>query len=337
MKLAIFCCSIIAIAALSGHFCLCADDANNNMGFLCRPPVYIISYPDFPLTGMGIELPAKGVIVPDGDVSSTESDGFRKNGVNVQPALRVEKNTYRLGALRGFGGGWAAGITIPWCRNPVRGNIGGLPAYGVGEGFGDMGVVGKKLLWENCSGMKVVGSVGLELPTGKDDATFGQNDAATRGYYTGPTPRMPLGWQAGSGSLDAYLAIAAGRRQGRISYMGLVAAKLHTEADQDVKIGNIFAASLSGTYGVSKNIAAALELDLRTQANDSYPNSPLPVEGPLLAGTTTHGTMLFITPSVRVRIANRFTIGVGVKYPIVKPDNGMVPRVDFSFILSPGL
>ena len=248
MKSAALCWSITATALLSCGSTLWADDAKEDIGYLDRPPVFIASYPDFPLTGLGIEVPPKGITIPDADVSSTESDGFRKNGVNVQPALRVEKNTYRLGALRGFGDGWAAGITVPWCRNPVRGNIGGLPAYGVGEGVGDAAVVGKKTIWENESDACVVGSVGLELPTGKDDATFGQNNAATRGYYVGPTPRMPLGWQSGSGSLDAYLAIAAGRRHGRISYVGVLAAKLHTAGDQDVKIGDILVAAVSGTY-----------------------------------------------------------------------------------------
>ena len=317
----------------------CADAQGDDMGYLCGPPVFVTSYPDFPLTGLGIEVPANGVTIPAGDISSMTSDGFRKDGINVQPALRVNLNTLRIGALRGMGDGWAVGITIPWRRNKEQGNIGGLPAYGVGEGLGDIAVVGKKVLWEDeCDCNKVVVSAGLEFPTGKDDATFGQNNASTRGYYKGPIPRMPLGWQAGSGSLDAYLALAAGRRCGRMTYVGLLAAKLHTPADQDVKIGNILSASAAGTYGVTRNVAAALSVDLRTQADDSYPNAPPPgVGGPLLEGTTIHGTTLFLTPSVRVRFGNRLTFGVAVRFPVVKPDSGMVPRLDFGFIFAPGL
>ena len=288
------------------------------------------------MTGMGIVIPPPRVVVPDVDLYGVDSDGFRKDGKNVQPALKLRMATYRVGVLYGLESGWATGITIPWHRNRVTGRIGGLPATGVGTGFGDVALIGKKQVWTNGTDSVVVATVGVELPTGKDDATFAQDNAVTNGYYTGGQHRMPLGWQAGSGSVDGYLAVAYGRSVKRISYTGLIATKLHTSADADVKIGNILIAAVNGTYGISRTLAFSLGLTLRTQADDSYPQAPPPgVDQGALVGTTIHGTTLFIDPSVRINIANRVTAGIGLRYPIVKPDDGMVPDVSISLIFYP--
>ena len=312
-----------------------AAGQDKSRGFLDNPPVFITSEPDIPLTGMGIGMPLPGEIVPDIDIVSVESDTFRDDTRDVQPALDVEINTYRIGALRGFNDGWAAGISIPWNRKRVRGQIGGLPATGVGDGFGDITLIAKKTLWTKDHSM-IVATAGIELPTGKDDATFAQSNAVTNGYYRGDQHRMPLGWQTGSGTLDGYLAIAYGRSVKRLSYVALFAAKLQSSGDQGVSIGNIFIGAASATYGISRNVAFSLGLTLRAQEDDSYPEAPPPgVTQVALAGTTLNGATLYLDPSVRVRIARRFTAGVGLRYPIVKPDEGMVPDVAVSFIFYP--
>ena len=327
----------LTVAALLLILCCgrAAAEEGKSTSFLDNPPVFITSEPDIPLTGMGIEMPPPGATVPDIDIIGFDAEEFRQDGINVQPALQYRRHTYRIGALRGIEGGWAALVSIPWNRTRIRGEIGGLPATGVGEGFGDITVLAKKTLWTEGRST-VVATAGLELPTGKDDATFAQNNAVTNGYYQGGQQRLPLGWQTGNGALDGYLAIAYGSGQRRLSYVALLATKLHGSGDQDVSIGNLFIGAASATYGITDSVAFSLGLTLRGQKDDSYPQAPPPgVNQPALAGTTTNGVTLYIDPSVRVRLFGRFVAGIGLRYPIVKPQDGMVPELSVSFIYYP--
>lgn len=328
-------CVILVVLFSIGSACFAEDD---NRGYLESPPVFIVSEPDVPLTGLGAEMPAPGQIVPDVDLTALESDVFKQNGATVQPALNVKFDVLRIGALRGFNGGWAAGLTIPWQQTRVRGGIGGLPASGTRTGLGELGMVAKKTFWENDCGDRVVFAGGIELPTGKSNATFDQSNAVTNAYYRNYPRRMPLSWQPGSGTVNGYLGLSYLNKGGRFSYEFLVGTKLHSKGDESVKIGNIFIAAGTGTYGISRNLAASLGLTLRSQADDSYPNAPSPGVGQLaLVGTTTHGTSLYLDPSIRFNIMGRVTVGVGVHYPIVKPDNGLVPRTRLSIIFFPSL
>ena len=85
-------------------------------------------------------------------------------------------------------------------------------------------------------------------------------------------------------------------------------------------------------------MATSLELVLRSQGDDSYPNAPPPgVNQPALAGTTTHGTSLLLNPSIRCTLTKWVTIGVGLKWDVIRPDDGMVPRSAVFLILYPNL
>lgn len=326
-------CLLLLICVLACGAAFGEDE--EDLGYLYNPPVYIISEPDFVLTGLGPTIPPPGTTIPIADITSLDSDGFRKNGEDVQPQLSVKSTVYRFGALHGCGSGWAAGISIPWVRTRVRGQMGGFPTSGTADGFGDIDLVAKKQVLTRGNGSWVV-AAGIELPTGKDDVTFGQSNAATNAYYRGFPQRMPLSWQAGSGSVDGFLGLSYGGFSGRVSYALLFTTKLHSSGDEDVKIGNIFIAAGSTTYGLSKTLAAALGITARFQADDDYPNAPPPgVDFPPVDGTTLHGTTVYIDPSIRYSFKNRVTIGVGYKIPVVKPDNGMVPQAQFSLIFYP--
>lgn len=317
--------------------CLQANESDEN-GYLVNPPIYFQSDPDFPLAGMAAEIPKPGETLPGVDIINVESDGFNDNGVNVQPFLSVQETNVRIGALHGFNNKWAAGLSLPWSRNKVIGSIGGQPASGIAEGIGDILLLVKKGLIKSDSESSLVAAAGIELPTGKDDSVFAQDNDVTNGYYSNSSQRMPISWQPGSGSVDGYLALSYRRNNGRVSYMGIIATKLHTPAFEDAKIGDIFVTGISGTYGITKRIAAALSLVLRAQANDSYPQAPPPgVNQTALAGTTTHGTILYLDPSVRYNIAGRVTIGLDAKIPVVKPDNGFVPQTRLSVIFFPSM
>ncbi|MCE5198870.1 MAG: hypothetical protein ABFD54_14510 [Armatimonadota bacterium] len=310
----------------------------DDQGYLDRPPVFIDNQYDFPLTGMGLYVPEGGLGLPDIDITSLASDGFRKDGTNVQPGLDVKTTTTRVSALYGLHNGWAGGISLPYERTKVRGEIGGFPATSTPSTLGDIALLGKKLLWNDNNGNTLVATAGIELPTGKDDAIFDQANPATNGYYSGSTQRLPISWQPGSGSFDGYLALSYGRAGHRLSYVALVATKLHSSGFDDSKIGDIFIGSINGTYGIGRNMAAALGLVVRSQQDDSYPNAPAPgVESPLLAGTTEHGTTLYLNPSIRAKVFGRLVVGVGVNYPLIKPDDGLVPKTNAFLIFYPSL
>ncbi|MHB9035252.1 MAG: hypothetical protein ACYC64_01200 [Armatimonadota bacterium] len=328
--LALLSCALLLVSAAYGE--------EDDRGFLDQPPVFIDSDYDFPLAGMGTEIPTPGETLPAVDSTAFESHQANQGGVNVQPFLNTRFTTTRLGALRGFNGDWGALLTIPVQRSKIRGQIGGQDATSTATALGDIAIFGKKMLWNRGDSEKLVATFGLELPTGKDDAVFDQGNSVTNAYYTGNTQRIPLSWQPGSGTWDGYLALAYSKTHERLSYEGLVAAKLNSAGFQDVKIGDTFIAAATGTYGIVRQAAISLSAVLRTQSNDSYPNAPSPgIDQPALAGTTVHGTILYLNPSIRVNVAKMVTVGFGLRYPVIQPDNGLVPVVQGFIIFYPSL
>lgn len=317
---------------------LCCHAQDTDDGFLSRPPVFLYDEEGVPLTLMGTEIPPPGRIVPGFESSTVASDGFRVDGDDVQPDLRVKLRLYRLSALAGLGRNWAGGVSIPWQTTEVSGAIGGLPATADTTGLGNISFFAKRRVWQGTRNDNVTITGGIELPTGRDDVRFDQSNAATNGYYTGYPGRLPLSWQPSTGSTNGLIAAAYGRAEGRLSYMAVLSAKLHSRGDEDVKIGDIFIAAANGTYGITRNAAVSLALVLRSQSDDDYPQAPAPgVDAGLLAGTTNHGTALYLTPSVRLVIGKRIVVGAGVKYPIIRPDNGMVPETRGFLIIYPNL
>lgn len=329
---------LLSLIVMATCPCEAAHTPTDKDGFLDHPPVYVNNEPDFPLTGLGVLMPEPGAITPDVDFSGVSSDQFMLNGRNVQHGLDVEVNWIRVGALRGFKGGWAAGLSVPYYRNKVKGAIGGQPATSIAQGFGNIALGGKKIIWQDTDDARVIFAGALELPTGENDAIFGQSNFVTNGYFANSPQRVPLGWQPSAGTFNGLVALCYGRSLKRLSYEGLLAAKIFGAGDEDVKVGSIFIATATGTYGISRDLAGSLGLTLRSQADDSYPNAPAPgVNQPALAGTTTHGATLYLDAGVRYVIMGRVTVGFGVRTPIVKSDTGMVPTTQFSVIFYPSM
>jgi hypothetical protein len=182
-----------------------------------------------------------------------------------------------------------------------------------------------------------VAAAGIELPTGMDHAAFAQSNAVTNAYYRNYARRMPLSWQTGSGSVDGLFGLSYGHSCNRLSYEALVVTKINGSGDEDVHIGNTLLVAGTASYGLAKSAAISLGLTVRSQANDDYPNAPAPGVGqPALAGTTTHGTALYLDPSIRVLVANRAIVGLGIRFPLIDPESGLVPKGLLSIIFSPG-
>ena len=218
------------------------------------------------------------------------------------------------------------------------GNLGAFPASTAEEGVGGISLIGKKVFWKGSSNQSAVVTAGVQLPNGLSTAAFGESNASTNGYYNNSPARLPISWQPSSGTLNGYLALAYGSRGHRLSYEGILLEKLYSSDDEDTKVGNIFIASINGTYGISRTLAGSLGVTLRSQADDSYPEAPSPgVDAPPLMGTTTHGTTLYIDPSIRFVVDKQATIGIGFRLPAILPDNGMVPNVQVSFIAYPSM
>lgn len=312
--------------------------AEKGRGFLCNPHVYVNNEPDIPLTGLGVIMPKPGEIQPDIDFSGQRADHWNVNGHNVQPALDYQQSWIRVGALRGFQGGWAVGVSIPWFRNQVKGDIGGFPAHGVGEGIGNVSLYGKKILWQDCkSGRQLIGAVGFDLPVGVNDQSFGPDNIVTNGYFADRRMRMPLGWQPSTGTFNGLFALSYGRTWQRVAWQALMAGKIYGTDDEDVKLGNVFIGEVNGTYGISRDLAGSLGFTVRSQGDDSYPNSPLPVNGPLLEGTTNHSTIVYLDLGVRYTVMHKVTVGVGIRTPIMNPDSGMDPSGTVSIIVYPNI
>lgn len=323
---------VMLITISSSSYC------DENRGFLQSPPVFIDNLYNFPLAGMGTVIPQPGDTIPDFDSQVYESSSANKGGENVQPNLNARFTVTRVGALHGFSDDWAAAISIPVQRTAIRGEIGGQPATATNTTAGGIAMLGKHIFWRGRGNEKAAVTFGVELPTGKDNGVFGQSNSVTNSYYSNYPQRYPLSWQPSSGTWNGYLALAYSKTQERLSYEALVAGKLHTSGDEDVKIGNIFIGALTGTYGVARYAAISASAVLEIQGDDSYPNAPAPgVDQPALAGTTLHGTTLYLDPSIRVKVANRVVIGFGWRYPVIEPDDGLVPRVRGFLIVYPSM
>lgn len=308
-------------------------------GFLDRPPVYVNNEPYFPLTGLGVIMPEPGVTVPDIDLSGVSADHWIQNGQNVQPGLDLEIDWIRVGALRGFRGGWAAGISVPYYRNLVVGTIGGFPAASIAQGFGNVALGGKRVVWQDkCQTQRVIVAGAVELPTGKDDAIFGPNNAATNGYYgTASRQRIPLGWQPSTGTWNGLVALSYGHYYKRLSWEYLLAGKINGTGDQDVHVGSVLITALTGTYGISKSLAGTLGLTLRAQADDDYPRSPIPVNQFPLTATTTHSTLLYLDVGIRYVVMEKAVVGIAIRTPINQPAEGMEPTTQISYIFYPNM
>lgn len=325
----------IILALVFAVVCSSACMGEETRGFLDNPPVYLTNEYDFPLTGLGTVIPNPGEAIPAIETSVFSSNHAKLDGETVQPNLGTRFESVWIGGLYGLKNNWGAGLTIPVQHTAIRGQIGGEPATSTNTDLGDLTLIGKKQLWSRGQTENLVASVGLKLPTGKDDSTFDQSNAVTNGYYVNDPQRMPLSWQAGTGTVDGYLALAYSKLHTRFSYQALVAARLNSSGDEDVKIGNTVIGSVAGSYGLAKMAAVSLGLILRTQGNDSYPNAP-EVGQPALAGTTQHGTTVYLIPAIQIRLANLVSLGFAWKYPIVQPDDGLVPDVLSGFIIYPG-
>jgi hypothetical protein len=303
-------------------------------GYLKNPPVFMDTDRDVALTLMGPNVPQVFTVSAEGVY--VEADGFNKNGVDVQRRLIVDDLLFRLSAAWPFGDGGAIRAVIPYSRNRVRGFINGLNASGESTGFGDLGLIVNKRLFLKEDDSRLVASLGVDLPTGKDDEHFDFLNASTRGYYSTDPGRIPIGWQAGTKTTNFYGALAYGFGTGRTAYTAMVAAKIFTKGFEDSKVGNVFIAALGGTYGLSKTTALTAGLTLRSQKNDEYPNAPAPgVEGGILQGTSLNGTSLIFDPSFRWDVHKNLTIGVKYRVPIVDPDDGDRPFTRFLLLLYP--
>jgi len=146
---------------------------------------------------------------------------------------------------------------------------------------------------------------------------------------------MPLAWQPGSGSTDLYTSISYNKTTYRRAYEAILACKFNGKGDSDVRLGDLTILSLNATQALNSDFAASLGVIYRRQGNDSYPNAPAPgVDQTALAGTTQHGTSLSLSPSVRFRLKQKVTVGLSFTFPVVKPDDGLVPDNRWGIIAS---
>lgn len=301
-----------------------------------QPPVFLRDENDVPLATFGVFTVPRGQLRFCSSAAAPESSGFVQGGAPVQPALHVTGFGFRAGLMFGLGGGLTVGAMVPWSEMRAEYGIGGLPATGTANGVGGLLLFAKKPVWWGGHGDFVVASAGLELPTGQDACTFAQSNAVTNAYYSGYPQRMPLAWQPSNGAFNGHFVLGYLKRAGRVSYEGTAALKLHGAGDEDVMLGNILILAANGTCGLSERTALSLGLVYRSQGDDSYPNMPV-ASNPALAGTTTHGSAIYLDPTLRFDLTRRITIGLGMRQVLMQPDDGMIPRSRFFLIAYPKL
>jgi len=326
--------NVFAVAVMVIFLAVSVSAQDNGGGYFDKPHVYVEDDIYMPVGMLGTEAPPNDGIMWNIGSAYVSDSGFKSGGNEVQKNLAVRLWTLR-GSIAKMYGNTYLGLNIPLGINQISGRIGALPSSRSSYGLGDAAIIAKRSIWNGTDGSIVMAGVGIELPTGKDNISFDQQNANTVAYYPGNVQLMPLAWQPGSGSTDLYTSISYNKTTYRRAYEAILACKFNGKGDSDVRLGSLTIFSLNATQALNSDLAASFGMTYRRQQNDSYPNAPSPgVNQTALAGTTQHGTSLSLSPSIRIRIKQRVTVGLSFTFPVVKPDNGLVPENRWGIIAS---
>ncbi len=212
-------------------------------------------------------------------------------------------------------------------------------SHGNSEGLGDIVLLAQYRVVHNTDdAYDVTPLVGVKLPTGKTDVEDNGEILETE-------------FQPGSGSWDPLLGVAASKVISDFSIYAGVLFQLSTEGSQDTDLGNSILYSVAFTYRLSKTKEdvhihddgaehdhgesnSGVGLDLMVEVNGESR------EKTTVAGESeenTGGTVLYISPGLRVSALSRWGVFASVGVPVLTDLNGIQTDVDYRVVAGIGV
>jgi Putative MetA-pathway of phenol degradation len=266
---------------------------------------------------------------PDADVHSVESLLSLSLGVfygltdDLTVGLRVPY-LRRTGLREPFSGTDGAATAVVAAHSTDEHSGVGLPGgpavldLGASDGLGDVTLFGQYRVLEHPAGHHLSLLAGLKTPTGRTSVRSGQG------------LRLETDLQPGSGSWDGLLGLAYTRLLGRVSLDGSVLYTIVSEGAQRTDLGDTFAFGAAVAYRVQgeprdahghdhddhdhTTAHANLAWDLVLEVNGEWRDQEH-IAGALNGNSD--GTVLYLSPGLRLTIAGRVSFGVSVGVPLV--------------------
>jgi glutaredoxin len=178
--------------------------------------------------------------------------------------------------------------------------------HGDAKGIGDLTVLGHyRLTAVSSAGFDSSVLFGLKVPTGR---TSDRDDDGQK---------FEAEFQPGSGSWDPMVGVAITKRLGHLSIDSNVMYTVVTEGTQDTDLGDAFTYNLSASY---RAIAKPLSLDLILELNGIWRDKQK-TDGK--KDDNSGGSLLLISPGIRLCWKDRFMAYVSVGFPVVDNPNGI--------------
>ncbi len=251
-------------------------------------------------------------------------DGNNRKSNTADRELRVYATILR--GVIGFHEDVTASLTLPYLFKELKTTTGGERMRLNSDGLGDLSVVGKWRFFklpELGGTTEAAAFLGLELPTGKDDARDGGM-------------RLPQPLQPGSGSVDGILGAAFTRLWdgGRWLVNADAFYKANSEAN-DYQFVNVLRFDVVGqfrAYPWRDERFDQFTLNAILELNGAYAEKDT-LDGNRIG--TTGGLKLFVSPGIQAIVTDSLLLETGVQIPVYRDLNG--PQLAEDFRVTAGL
>lgn len=257
----------------------------------------------------------------------TEADTLKHGTETIGDALDQAATTFEedvtfvYGAARDL----TLGVTFPVIERRLRfDDAAGERRTITADGPGDLSIVGvyrayRRDVERGTTQLSLLG--GLRLPSGATDI----EDSNLPRLTGRPGTRLPPNLQPGSGSVDAFIGLAAFHNMDRLSFYGDVQGKLNTEGAQDLRAGNAVFYDLSADYVLlpQRNLFAILELNGVSTSRAEQAGGTVRDSG---------GQLLFISPGIEYLPRPNLILEGSVQVPIYRDLNGRQLAPDWSVV-----
>jgi glutaredoxin len=243
------------------------------------------------------------------EFSNRELVKYAEKGEDVHSVDSLSATT--LNVAYGITDRFMVEIQVPYIRrNNVKESHHEEPEevhlHGDAKGIGDLTVLGHyRLTAVSSAGFDSSVLVGLKVPTGR---TSDRDDDGQK---------FEAEFQPGSGSWDPMVGVAITKRLGHLSIDSNVMYTVVTEGTQDTDLGDAFTYNLSASY---RAIAKPLSLDLILELNGIWRDKQK-TDGK--KDDNSGGSLLLISPGIRLCWKDRFMAYVSVGFPVVDNPNGI--------------
>lgn len=280
-----------------------------------------------PIVGMGAHVLPKGKWRIKSHWTEMEDDEILDDGNAVHPDMNMEMQKLTTKIMYGLPRDMHVSIVVPYVDNEMSGSMsmtmmGTTTVYGMSgkaSGLGDISVILKKRLYHNMeNGWAFAVSGGVKLPTGKDDEKFTDENTMTDNFYD--DYRLPINMQPGTGEFDPLVGISCSKSDKLGSWHANAMYIYTSEADEDVDPGDKLMFHLARNFPLTDRFILVGEINGMWQGDDDYPGRNIS------PGLDEHGTVISLTPGLQFKPTKNSVLEVAVKFPVVTPDDGMIPK-----------